>query len=1481
MQRKQVIETWLKSVNRDGDNIKDVLKPFINDVLDLGMGIMVKGFVKDAYFHVQRTTEDNPVEQTFPTAFEWTYIPSTIKSGMLRELNTHDAGTFFAQPDEFGQKLGWWQWLNQTTPSFFSNREVVDYNYQPLSYNVYGISPVDVVKNLVNVLVTSVANMEQYMEDGAIPPAVGILQGVSDTDFDIFADRWEASVAGNQSSIPLMSTGELGKFDFVELIKNVDQIKQLDTIEAYQKIVMSVFHVTPAELGITDAVNKSSAEQQSQVQKRAAIFPLLDGLENLINKYVLREFDPEGRLKFKWIKPQTIQDQTEEWSLIQQQLQSGFYTINDIKKRKGEPQKAWGDVPYSEAVWAQLAQEFDPELYGFKEQKEDADTAKIEYAQRQVLTLLEQMQYGLQNDKDLTPIALQVLTRLKLLREAIAPAGTLSLPPSSVVETENMIDAMSRTDKWQTTTEIFDKYKNEELVALRQTKKSIEGEIVDKAVGVKGTFNPFKKKHAFYVKALQLLNKKKSDNYQKNMDNMLTPIEEKLTGSISTIYRSWFGKLKKFLFNFDKEDMVKAFPSKFMEEATKAIDNSITMTDFKEIITDNLADAFKIGFRRNNLGKVEDSTKKVSVKKFQPRAYNWLEQNSLYFSDRLATDQAQDIKGIILRGLAEGQSVPKMTKGIKSVLAPDNDEDKKRVAKRAKMIARTEIIRASVQGTIAQMETLGAVGWQHHTHFDERNINEKEYFDKKRNITVPPCREQHGRIYKMSNTRLLPPLHPNCRCTVLSVFAKRKPTIPEKKSLPSNFQWNKLDIVVKSAIKDQKKKTPNLKNKLKEIQALYDGATTSYIKATLAIELLRIAGMWKEDEEVDDFLQKKGIEGLQEIAEKKMPQQPRPAKLKDPKAWAKYKRDHPATVYLPPDQRKSKRGRKRELINIYVDVMEGDITENEFIKQMEKHQNIKFDKNMDKVRFRDRQFEHITEDEFSLVVAILEVDKIFDKDGRVSEKRIDRMGKKFGLVTLAEARRNAGHRHSQQNELNDIMLDLDGYNDEADIRYAELEDLLEKEESEENDEDIAEAQREIESHSDGFRDELSKLINTYNKDMSLVVLSQNSQVRGATIDKLEDLNYGDKEGYNEIVDIEKALEFAKALKREAGSSFSESELQRYNEFLFYATKKRKVTLKDPEAVKKDLRDIYNKLPYQDRVGRGESKSWKFQQIQEKFDNYLLKNVKPHIPNLYTSERIRVNIYKNQVRLNDFVFGTSELNPVLMITDIELPQYVNKFITAEGRGDIRNTLDDEIDIMYWQDMVDNITRTKKNSIEIEAKEETKQLKEFKKYLKRSAKIEEERTNTQSEWKEKLSVYKKVEDGINERIKDLNKKPKAASKMEKAELIAELQKITGNQEFWRGQGKIETVADLRKILTVERKQLKKKTSKAITEADVDVFIPEYISTNSEAGKEHKFAVNYRLNQSPNKCKNCTYFMKGKCKIVAGDIKPEYVCDKWRKA
>ncbi len=1211
MQKKRIIETFFQAVNRDGDTLKDILKPFINDALDLGMGIMVKGFVKDAYFNIKRP-EKIPHETPIPQAFEWSYVPSKIKSGMLRELTTHDAGSFYNQPDEFGTTIGWWQWLNQSSPEFFSKREIIDFNFQPLSYNAYGISPVDVCKNLVNVLVTSVANMEQFMDDGAIPPAVGILQKISDRDFDIFADRWEAAVSGDPSDIPLMSTGEGGEFKFVPLVVNTDEIKQLETIDKYQKIVMSVFHVTPAELGWcysddtrtltengfkyywewnegekiaavnpetremewiepqglytfdvrdrkflnyknksvdllvsdnhkiwhtygskknadknwnlkrgyeilnsnrnrielqqhinwmgtpieeiaiplvkydlqarqppqtqiifpiddycefmgyylsdgsvlhnsnmnririsqysdktkiekmwtllqkhnfrkdrdegfvysnkslcyylrkfgkadkkyipkriknlpteqlqilmdalllgdghryknkpgattirystvskqladdvlevmlklgyaahisiyndnrndlprktmyivsgnkyrltpkilvkeqiteenysgimhsfcldkwhlyiterngkiaiqtnTDAVNKASAEQQSQVQKRAAIFPLLDALEDLVNKYAVREFDPERALKFQWIKPKTKEEEIQEWDLIHNQLGSGFYTINMIKKKMGEPIVPWGNVPYSEALWTNLASEYDPSLFGFREEQEDANVAKITYAQTQVNTLLEQMQYGLQNDKDLTPIAVMVLNRLKLLNEAIQPRGSLSLPPSSVIETERMLDAMSRSQNFSSTSEIFNKYRRDELERFREhrekeTQKMLP-EATHKAVGVKGKLpSPFKNKLAFYTVMMNVKDGLTSKKYQDRIDRLHQPIEDGMTSAILTTFRTWYTKIKQFFGFYTKEDMLQKFPSAFISELEPVLNETMNKKEFDGILKNSFVDAFKIGFRTNNEGKTDKDTAKVSIKKYQPRAYDWLESNSLYFADKLIEEQQQQIKGIVLRGLGEAHDIPTITKSIQRVLAPEDEDNQKKVLKRAKMIARTEIIRASVQGALSQMKSLGATHWQHHTHFDERNVGESPLKDEAGNFLKikgkkQTCRSLHGKIFKIDNPkdmRFLPPLHINGRCTILGVH-KDKP------------KWRKRSkVTIKSAPKESKSKArKKIESQLEKIDKFLKDdkykdplilTELTKIKAELIIELFKAEGLW--DEEIEDVM---------------------------------------------------------------------------------------------------------------------------------------------------------------------------------------------------------------------------------------------------------------------------------------------------------------------------------------------------------------------------------------------------------------------------------------------------------------------------------------------------------------------------------------------------------------------------------------------------------------------------------------------------
>lgn len=44
----------------------------------------------------------------------------------------------------------------------------------------------------------------------------------------------------------------------------------------------------------------------------------------------------------------------------------------------------------------------------------------------------------------------------------------------------------------------------------------------------------------------------------------------------------------------------------------------------------------------------------------------------------------------------------------------------------------------------------------------------------------------------------------------------------------------------------------------------------------------------------------------------------------------------------------------------------------------------------------------------------------------------------------------------------------------------------------------------------------------------------------------------------------------------------------------------------------------------------------------------------------------------------------------------------------------------------------------------------------------------------------------------------------------------------------------------------------------------------------GKMNKDDVNYRT--QAHFCRNCDFYRAGACKIVDGNIAPDYVCDKW---
>lgn len=129
----------------------------------------------------------------------------------------------------------------------------------------------------------------------------------------------------------------------------------------------------------------------------------------------------------------------------------------------------------------------------------------------------------------------------------------------------------------------------------------------------------------------------------------------------------------------------------------------------------------------------------------------------LTFLDRYADARdkfVQDIRKGIVGSQIAGDSIRDAIKRLAEALGlnPDRSKWDRGLYKRLEMIARTEILRASNNGTMAiyQANTDVLNGWQFITAQDDR--------------VCPECAPLDGRVYALDDTANQPPLHPNCRC---------------------------------------------------------------------------------------------------------------------------------------------------------------------------------------------------------------------------------------------------------------------------------------------------------------------------------------------------------------------------------------------------------------------------------------------------------------------------------------------------------------------------------------------------------------------------------------------------------------------------------------------------------------------------------------------------------------------------------------------
>lgn len=185
-----------------------------------------------------------------------------------------------------------------------------------------------------------------------------------------------------------------------------------------------------------------------------------------------------------------------------------------------------------------------------------------------------------------------------------------------------------------------------------------------------------------------------------------------------------------------------------------------------------------------------------------------IEKNVKLFTQSMIETDRDKIIDIIARGVSQGHSIVK----IRNQIREDFEDYSKSQAQR---ITRTEVIRTSNQATLD--------AWQ-----KSDVVVAKQWLTAEDDRVDPNCAELNGKVLKMEgvyekndymNVRV-PPLHPNCRCTLLPILEGQKPF--DAKTYSSHTRLKKLEKEkeeLQEAMKTMDKRTKEYKKAQEEAEA--------------------------------------------------------------------------------------------------------------------------------------------------------------------------------------------------------------------------------------------------------------------------------------------------------------------------------------------------------------------------------------------------------------------------------------------------------------------------------------------------------------------------------------------------------------------------------------------------------------------------------------------------------------------------------------
>lgn len=754
-------EAFLRQTNPHDSNstARKLFAQIVGDGLVVGSGVGIKRFDERLYKSFAPEGNSDRVSSV-------QYVPNDAPRGFLRELVGADGAAFTVQLGiDATDILGYWQYniqrgyssgantelsyrtdafsnnLNQTTrihpslypatvPIFYSRREIIFHVFESdiVTYSPYGLAPVMTLLEIVGSLIASTINTQHFSEEGAIPKGFIVIKGINRIEYEKLVDQVKER---KKWDTPVMHIPQVeGEIKWIPLQLSAEDIKFLEGIDVYRRIVMSALHVTPAELGLTDQANKASATQQTGVQRRQALYPTLASLENMMNTQVLPELDPRGLTKFEFVIEKDIEIKEKEAEIRAQKIKSGELTINEAREEDDLPRRPFGDLPLDVPTFTAEVVTNYPELYGLKQDRDPldiVDTSKWDRdrAMYESIGILRNMQVQLTRGDLDSPGAVQMLTLLNTLHDR-NQFGTL-LPGGSVT----------------------DKLKQDEFARIGEEDKPIEVHMQElmermKAEGDDDAAEVMKSFAADY-QSKQIIDEALSEAFKTIFEGLVSPTLKAVGTGFKKIGTGIVRGLRGVLGRATPGD--DELQAQTLRDAVKAVDRAAVAREPAGALARGVIEAYDVGSRLTDNAVIEPTRPVAFSERTYRAATQFLEEHAKTVTEGSLADLVKQVKRELTEGIISNQTADVILSTVTNLIEEE-------LTKKSELLVTTEIQRGMTLGKLQRLKSLGIRKWKYYALIDER--------------TCKTCGRLHNKIFSVDNRRDLPPSHPRCRCMAIS-----------------------------------------------------------------------------------------------------------------------------------------------------------------------------------------------------------------------------------------------------------------------------------------------------------------------------------------------------------------------------------------------------------------------------------------------------------------------------------------------------------------------------------------------------------------------------------------------------------------------------------------------------------------------------------------------------------------------------------------